>query len=150
MPRYRACPPRSRGFVRLASADLADAPLIDPRYYEEATDRELLVEGLRRALAIGDAAAMRAFGGPPPSPVASDDGALMASARTSTVSYNHPAGTCRSGIDGASVVDAQLGVHGIRGLRVADASVMPALPRAHLHAPSIMIGERAAGLIHAG
>ncbi|MFD6153267.1 GMC family oxidoreductase [Streptomyces sp. NPDC060243] len=136
--------PRSRGTVRLASARPADAPLIDPRYYEDAKDRELVVEGLRRTLAIGDSPVMRALVGPASFPAATDDAALLESARRSAVSFNHPAGTCRSGTDDASVVDPLLRVHGIDGLRVADASVMPALPRAHIHAPSVMIGERAA------
>lgn len=140
--------PRSRGTVRLASAHPADAPLIDPRYYDDAADRTLVVEGLRKALAIGDSPVMRAFVGPPSFPVATDDNTLLGSARASAVSFNHPAGTCRAGADNASVVDAHLRVHGITGLRVADASVMPTLPRAHIHAPSIMIGERAAELMH--
>ncbi|NJA57511.1 GMC oxidoreductase, partial [Streptomyces sp. NEAU-H3] len=93
---------------------------------------------------IGDSPVMRALVGPASFPAASDDAALLESARTSAVSFNHPAGTRRSGTDDASVVDPLLRVHGIEGLRVADASVMPALPRAHIHAPSVMIGERAA------
>jgi choline dehydrogenase len=141
--------PQSRGTVRLTSSDPAASPLIDPRYYADATDRKLVIEGLRRTLEMCDSPIMRALIGPASFPTATDDAALLESARTSTFSMNHPAGTCRAGVDELSVVDPALQVHGITGLRVADASVMPALPRGNTHAPSVMIGERAAELIGA-
>ncbi|MEV1044020.1 GMC family oxidoreductase N-terminal domain-containing protein [Streptomyces sp. NPDC049916] len=139
--------PRSRGTVRLASTDPVDPPLVDPRYYEDPADLELVVGGLRRALDICGSPVMDAFIGSPSFPPATDDAALRESVRTSTVSFNHPAGTCRAGDDQDAVVDEFLRVHGIRGLRVADASVMPSLPRGNIHAPTIMIGERAAELM---
>ncbi|MFJ4697827.1 GMC oxidoreductase [Streptomyces sp. NPDC088768] len=83
---------------------------MDPRYYEDATDRELVVEGIRRALALGDSPVMRAFVGPASFPRATDDAALLESARTSAVSFNHPAGSCRSGTGATSVVDPLLRV----------------------------------------
>ncbi|MEU8096450.1 GMC oxidoreductase [Streptomyces rubiginosohelvolus] len=73
--------------------------------------------------------------------------ALSCASRTSTVSFNHPAGTCRAGDGEGAVVDALLRVHGVAGLRVADASVMPSLPRGNIHGPTVMIGERAAELL---
>ncbi|SDM78650.1 GMC family oxidoreductase [Actinacidiphila guanduensis] len=141
--------PESRGSVRLASTDPAAAPVIDPRYYSDSADRRLVVEGLRRTLEIADSPILRALIGPASFPAATDDASLLESARTSTISTNHPVGTCRAGLDEESVVDPALRVHGITGLRVVDASVMPALPRGNTHAPSVMIGERAAELITA-
>ncbi|GAA5021369.1 GMC family oxidoreductase N-terminal domain-containing protein [Actinopolymorpha pittospori] len=139
--------PKGRGTVRLASTDPAAAPLIDPRYYAEPADRHLVVEGLHRTVEICESPIMRALIGPPSFPTTTDDASLLKSARESTISINHPAGTCRAGEDEDSVVNPALQVHGITGLRVIDASVMPAIPRGNIHAPSVMIGERAADLI---
>ena len=71
-------------------------------------------------------------------------------ARLASASFGHPVGTCKMGVDELAVVDPQLRVHGLTGLRVADASVMPAIIRGHTHAPSVLIGEKAADLIRAG
>ncbi|MFJ4467059.1 GMC family oxidoreductase [Streptomyces sp. NPDC089424] len=136
--------PRSRGAVRLASSDPTAAPVIDARFFEAAADRELVVEGMRRALELCDSPVMRALLGPPSFPTASDEAALLDAARAAIISTNHPAGTCRAGADEGSVVDPLLRVHGVSGLHVVDASVMPALPRGNIHAPTVMIAERAA------
>ncbi|MEU1616508.1 GMC family oxidoreductase N-terminal domain-containing protein [Streptomyces sp. NPDC005722] len=105
--------PESRGTVRLASTDPAAAPLIDPRYYAAAAERELIVAGLRSTLELCDSPITRALIGPASYPTARDDASLLRSARESTVSINHPAGTCRAGDDEQSVVDPGLRVHGI-------------------------------------
>ncbi|GAA1324174.1 GMC family oxidoreductase [Pseudonocardia xinjiangensis] len=139
--------PESRGSVRLASTDPEAAPVIDARYLESATDRTLVVEGLRRTLELCDSPIMRALIGPASFPASTDHASLLESARASLISTNHPVGTCRAGIDGMSVVDPALRVHGVTGLRVVDASIMPTIPRGNTHAPSVMIGERAAELI---
>jgi choline dehydrogenase len=99
-------------------------------------------------LDLGSAAAMRAFIGAENLPKADwDDNRMLSFVRDSLTSMNHPVGTCRSGTDDASVVDPELRVHGVRGLHVADASVMPDIVRGNTHATAVMIGERAADLI---
>ncbi|MEU5919968.1 GMC family oxidoreductase [Streptomyces sp. NPDC047141] len=133
--------------VPLLQPDPDDAPPVDPGYCTSPADLDLVVGGLRRALEICASPAMSAYLGPPSFPPATDDAALRVSARTSTVSFNHPAGTCRAGDGEGAVVDALLRVHGVAGLRVADASVMPSLPRGNIHGPTAMIGERAAELL---
>ncbi len=139
--------PQSRGTVRLRSADAAQNPAVDMRYLESEQDRRLLIDGLRATMALGESPIFRAVTGEPVLPGAADDTTLDQAVRASAISINHPAGTCRAGMDGASVVDPGLRVHGVTGLHVVDSSVMPTLPRGNIHAPSIMIGERGAQLI---
>jgi choline dehydrogenase len=83
----------------------------------------------------------------PPGAVDTDDETLERALRTCSQTLYHPVGTCRMGSDAASVVDPELRVRGVDGLRVADASVMPAIIRGHTHAPAVLIGEKAADLI---
>lgn len=139
--------PESRGTVRLRSADAAVNPLVDMRYLESEKDRRILIDGLRATLALGESPIFRSVTGEPILPGAADDTTLEQAVRTSAISINHPAGTCRAGVDDASVVDPRLRVHGVTGLHVVDSSIMPTLPRGNIHAPSIMIGERGAQLI---
>jgi choline dehydrogenase len=140
--------PGSRGRVRLRPGDPHAAPLVDPAYLTDEADARRLIEGVRRALDLGSAAAMRAFIGAEKLPKADwDDNRMQSFVRDSLTSMNHPVGTCRSGTDDASVVDPELRVHGVRGLHVADASVMPDIVRGNTHATAVMIGERAADLI---
>ncbi|MFB7291137.1 GMC family oxidoreductase [Actinacidiphila glaucinigra] len=134
--------PESRGTVRLQSANPQQKPLVDPRYLQKAEDRQTMVGGLHRALEIYASPTLRSALGPLGVPMATDDHTLLASTRALMISMNHPVGTCRAGTDEMSVVDPSLRVHGVANLRVIDASVMPDLPRAFTHAPSIMIGER--------
>jgi choline dehydrogenase len=141
--------PESRGSVRLASTDPEAAPVIDPAYLESAADRALVVEGVRRTLELCESPIMRALIGPASFPTSTDHASLLQSVRTSLISINHPVGTCRAGGDDAAVVDPALRVHGITGLRVVDASIMPTIPRGNTHAPCVMIGEHAAGLMGA-
>jgi choline dehydrogenase len=139
--------PESRGTVRLASADPQTAPLLDPRYLATTRDKRVMVAGLRSALEIFASPTLRASLDPLAVPAGSADSHLLNSARELLISMNHPVGTCRAGLDRESVVDPSLRVHGMAGLHVIDASVMPDLPRSYTHAPSVMIGERGADLL---
>jgi choline dehydrogenase len=140
--------PKSRGTVRLRPDDPHAAPLVDPAYLTDDADAPRLIAGIRWALDLGSTASMRAFIGPENLPKAEwDDNRMLTFARDSLMSMNHPVGTCRSGTDDTSVVDPELRVHGIRGLHIADASIMPDIVRGNTHATAVMIGERAADLI---
>jgi choline dehydrogenase-like flavoprotein len=141
--------PRSRGTVRLASADPAAAPLIDPNYWAEPHDREMALAGLRMAREILAEPALRPFvlaeRQPGPEKVADTD--LAAYAAASAKTDHHPCGTCRMGTDALAVTDAELRVRGIEALRICDASAMPLIPSANTNAPTIMLAEKAADLI---
>jgi len=143
--------PDSRGQVRLASADPQVPPVIDPGFLREGRDVDRLEEGLEL---VRDAAARAEFS--PVEPAEVWPGAdvrtrpgVRGYIRRRVGSYYHPAGTCRMGPDpgAGAVVDAQLRVHGVAGLRVADASVLPTIPNAHPNATVLAIAERAADLI---
>lgn len=137
--------PRSRGTIRLASNDPFAAPLIDPRYLTDDRDLETLLWGLRRAEEIFATEPLAAVVTDPirPDRLPDDDDSRAAAVRRWAETLYHPVGTAGLG----TVVDNQLRVRGVEGLRVADASVMPSLNRGHTHAPAVMIGERASDLI---
>ena len=140
--------PHSRGSVRLGGADMSAAPLIDPHFLAAPQDRELLLEGARIVRRILAAPALAAYRGRPLHGTGvEDDDALRALIRAHADTIYHPVGTCRMGADARSVVDPQLRVRGVQGLRVADASIMPALISGNTEAPSAMIGEMAARLL---
>lgn len=144
--------PRSRGTITLRSSDPKDKPIIDPRYLTDdaGEDRAALMSGLRMCAKIVQSAAFRGLvtGIARPSGATSlDDETFEKALNTLSHTLYHPVGTCRMASDDASVVDPQLRVRGVDGLRVADASVMPTIIRGHTHAPSVLIGERAADLI---
>jgi choline dehydrogenase-like flavoprotein len=143
--------PRSRGTVRLGGAEPGTAPLIDPNYYADPRDLHAFAAGLRAARQIGGAAALGQWRGGEvlPGPGVSDDAGLRAYLRRNLTTYAHPGGTCRIGTDTDAVVGTDLRVHGISGLRVADASVMPSPPSANTNATVYAIAERAAELIQA-
>ncbi|CAG4905649.1 GMC family oxidoreductase [Paraburkholderia gardini] len=142
--------PHSRGSVTLAGSDARVAPAIDPRFLDDSRDLDLLVEGARISRRILDAPSLAIFGG---HELYTHPGHSEAELRATIVEHAdtiyHPVGTCRMGGDARSVVDAQLRVRGVTGLRVVDASVMPALIGGNTNAPTVMIGERAAGFIAA-
>ena len=145
--------PRSSGTVLLRSSDPDELPAIDPRYLSDAEgeDEATLLRGLRlarRVLAQEPLASFVAGEILPGDDKRSDD-ELRAHLRALSQTLYHPAGTCRMGSDAASVVDPQLRVRGVDGLRVADASVMPKLPRGHTNWPTVMIAERAASFVAA-
>jgi choline dehydrogenase-like flavoprotein len=141
--------PASRGTVRLASADPAVAPLIDPNYWEAPEDRRRALEGLRQAREILRQPALRPFvlaeRMPGADVIAHDD--LVAYAHRSCKTDHHPVGTCRMGSGPGAVVGPDLRVHGLAGLRIADASIMPRVPSCNTNAPTIMVGEKAADII---
>jgi choline dehydrogenase len=143
--------PRSRGTVTLGSSDPMQKPIVDPKYLTDSRDVEVFVKGvaLARQLA-GNAAfdAMRERELAPGAAVTSD-AAVEAYVRASASTVWHPVGTCRMGAmnDPTAVVDPQLRVRGVTGLRVADASVMPTITSGNTNAATIMIGDKAADLI---
>jgi choline dehydrogenase len=140
--------PRSHGEIRLRSADPTAAPAIDPRYFSDPADLDHLVTGVKQAREIAATAPLSGLLGKEtlPGPDAKSDDAIRASVRATCNTIFHPTGTCRMGTDDASVVDPQLRVRGLRGLRVADASVMPKIIGGNTNAPVIMIAEKCAEL----
>ncbi|CAD6557116.1 Alcohol dehydrogenase [acceptor] [Paraburkholderia hiiakae] len=140
--------PASRGTLTLASADARVAPVIDPRFLSDTRDLDALAQGARLARRILDAPALAQLGGRELYTHGEQSDAQLREtiARHADTIY-HPAATCRMGGDARSVVDPQLRVRGVTGLRIADASVMPTLIGGNTNAPSVMIGERAADFI---
>lgn len=144
--------PESRGRIAINSPDPGEAPRIVANYLATDTDRRVVMAGLRLSRRIARAPALAAYvaGEYWPGDAAESDEELVAhAARTGTTIF-HPAGTCKMGADPASVVDAQLKVHGVGGLRVADASIMPTLVSGNTNAACIMIGEKLADMIRGG
>jgi len=141
--------PHSRGTVRLASADPRAAPLLDPNYYADDRDLQTMISALRVGREIGQARALDWWraGEKAPGPAVTDDAGLGAYLAQSLGSLNHPVGTCRIGVDDLAVVDTDLRVRGITGLRVADASVMPSIVTGYTNATVYAIAERAAETI---
>jgi choline dehydrogenase len=145
--------PKSRGELRLRSADPAAAPIIDPRYLSDPDDVRLSVAGLRQARDILSAPAFSNYVEAEeayPGKALQSEADLAAYVRDRGKTVYHPAGTCRMGTDDMAVVDPQLRVRGIRNLRVVDNSVMPRLISGNTNATAIMIGEKAADYIRGG
>ncbi|QOY95157.1 choline dehydrogenase [Massilia sp. UMI-21] len=140
---------QSRGRVSLHSADPTDAPLIDPRFLSDPADLVPLVAGVKAARAVLAAPAFDLYRGEEifPGPGVRTDDDIVRFIRRKAESIYHPAGTCRMGHDPMAVVDDTLRVHGIAGLRVADASIMPTLVGGNTNAAVVMIGEKAADLV---
>ncbi len=144
------CRPTSRGSLRLTSPDPAAAPAIQPNYLATEHDRAETLEGVRFMRRLTAMPSLRAVIAEElePGPAAGDDAALTAYIRDTGVTVFHPSGTCRMGQDSREdVVDPALRVHGLGGLRVADASIFPTIPSGNTNAPSIMVGEKASDLI---
>ncbi|WP_245939938.1 GMC family oxidoreductase [Stenomitos frigidus] len=143
--------PQSRGTVTLRSANAAAPPVIQVNYLQQETDLQVLVEGIKTARRLVHAVTFTDLLGEelaPGAAVTSDD-AIAAYIRQTANTYWHPVGTCKMGNDALAVVDAQLRVHGVEGLRVVDASIMPTITSGNTNAPTIMIGEKAATLMKA-
>ncbi len=141
--------PTSRGWVRLADADPTSAPLVNPNYLGDSADLDRLVDSLGLARDIFATSAFSAVlaGELVPGADVTERDELVDFVRNRADSYHHQAGSCRMGIDDMAVVDPQLRVRGTDGLRVVDASVMPAVPSGNCHTAILAIAERAADLI---
>lgn len=143
--------PATRGRVALRSDDPADRPALHPAFLDDRADVETLLRGVRETRRILAEAPISEYLGAErvPGPSVQDDAALESSIRNTLATVYHPVGTCRMGPahDADAVVDARLRVHGVKGLRVADASVMPNIVGGNTAAPTMMIGERAADFI---
>ena len=142
--------PQSTGHLALKSASPDDYIGIHPNYLSAQTDRDTIVAGVRMAREICRAEPVRALiteeHAPGPS-VPDDDAAILEWVRNTATTIYHPTGTCKMGTDAMAVVDPRLRVHGVEGLRVADASIMPVITSGNTNAPAMMIGEKAADMI---
>ncbi|RVA55741.1 choline dehydrogenase [Mesorhizobium sp. M7A.F.Ca.US.001.01.1.1] len=147
--RIVAVQPESRGSVKLASSDPVAAPLIHQNFLSSQRDWQSLRAGFRVARNLASQPSMTPFVGAEffPGPKCESDDEIDEHIRKTSITVHHPAGTCRMGVDAASVVDPELRVRGIAGLRVVDASVMPDLVCGNINAAVIMIAEKAADLI---
>jgi choline dehydrogenase len=141
--------PHSRGSVQLRSAEPHTGPGLDPNYFSDPRDIDVLVAGLDLARTIGRAKALDPWRGAEvhPGPDARSGDSLRAYLRRALQTYHHPVGTCRIGEDNMAVLDTELRVRGIGGLRVADASVMPSIVSGNTMASVYGIAERASALM---
>ena len=141
--------PKSRGRVDIRSDNPDDAPLIDPNYLSHPDDLKVAADAIRLTRRIVASPALQAFRPEeylPGQDLHTEQQLYEAAARIGTTIF-HPVGTCRMGHDAQAVVDAELRVHGVPGLRVADASIMPNIVSGNTCSPTLMIGEKAAQLI---
>jgi choline dehydrogenase len=139
--------PVSRGELKLSANDPAAPIRLDPRYLSEAADLNALVHSLEVSIEILENTAFAKWRKRSVWPKAKTRAEREQWVRQTCETYHHQAGTCKMGVDATSVVDPQLRVYGVEGLRVADASIMPAVTSGNTNAPAIMIGEKAADLI---
>jgi choline dehydrogenase len=141
--------PESKGHIHIAAADPRRAPAINFNFLSSPIDAEITVRAVRIARAVMTAPAMASLQVTEIAPGASrtTDGEILDWIKAVAETTFHPVGTCKMGVDPMAVVDARLRVHGIAGLRVADASIMPTLTSGNTNAPSIMIGEKAADMV---
>jgi choline dehydrogenase len=144
--------PKSRGNVRLASADPSAAPLIDPGYLSDPADAEFLIDGIKLVREIMQSRLLGKLVTEElhPGSAMADDAGLARELPNRIHTVYHPVGTCRMGSDERAVVDPALRVRGVEGLRVADAAIMPTITGGNTNAPAMMIGERCAELMGAG
>ena len=141
--------PKSRGEICLASSDPAAAPVIDPHFLEESADLELLMRGVELVREIMASPEIKGYvtAELEPGPRLVERAALRAEIPNRICTVYHPVGTCRMGMDERAVVDPELRVRGIEGLRVADASIIPNIVGGNTNAPCMMIGEKCADLL---
>lgn len=143
--------PQNIGSVSLRSPNPQDAPMIRLNYLQSQSDVQKLVDAIKLMRQLFQTSAFDEFRGREVAPGAdvTNDEALVAYIRETCGTVFHPIGTCKMGTDPMAVVDPELRVHGVQGLRVVDASIMPTLITGHTNAPTIMVGEKAAHLIKA-
>ncbi|MBL8791801.1 MAG: alanine-phosphoribitol ligase, partial [Rhizobiales bacterium] len=141
--------PKSRGSVRLQSANPQDAPLIDPNYWQEPEDLRRGIMGVRLARDILRQPALQPFlaGEHLPGAAVKTDREMYEYLSQNAKTQHHPVGTCKMGVDDMAVVAPDLKVHGLDGLRVCDSSIMPQINSSNTNAATIMIGEKAADII---
>ena len=144
--------PKSRGMITLTSPDPLAAPEIQPCYLTHPDDVQILVEGIKLARRIAEAPALARFREDEFAPGAAfqSDAEIADAVRREVHSLYHPVGSCKMGHDPLAVVDDRLAVHGLTGLRVVDASIMPRIVNANTNVPTMMIAEKAAALILGG
>ena len=143
--------PASRGSIHMASTDPEVQPRIRPNYLSDSIDQETLVAGLRKARELFSQPALAKYVDIEtlPGPDVKADNEILDFARRTGSTVYHPIGTCKMGTDPMAVVDPELRMHGLAGLRVVDASIMPLMPSANTNAAVLMIAEKAADLIKA-
>ncbi len=141
--------PMSRGWIKLASADPMDKPLVNPNYLGAESDLERLVQAVKLSRDIFATKAFSEWVGDEmlPGPDVKTDDDLREFVRNRADSYHHQAGSCKMGLDEMAVVDPELKVYGVEGLRVADASVYPVVPSGNCHAEILVIAEKCADMI---
>jgi choline dehydrogenase len=141
--------PKSRGWIRLRSKDPTAPPCIQPNYLTQEEDWPVMIEGFKLARNIISAKAFDSYRGEEviPSPKVQSDQEIRDFIRATIETLYHPVGTCKMGGDEMAVVNSQLQVYGVEGLRVVDASIMPVIPHGNTNAPTIMIAEKAADMI---
>jgi len=147
---YNPCKPTSKGYLEIQSANAKQAPILHPNYMDTQHDKDLMLSGIRLMRQLTAAPAFKTIIEEEILPGSDCDSEeqLMSFVRNNAWTVFHQCGTCRMGDDAKrSVVDARLRVHGVKGLRVADASVFPTIPTGNTNAPSIMVGERASDFI---
>lgn len=144
--------PYSRGEIKLRSSNPLDAPSIRANYYSDPRDLDVMMQGVKLSRALAATKAFAPYRGAElhPGPAAQDDAALRAHIAKFSETLYHPVGTCKMGSDAAAVVDSELRVHGVEGLRVVDASIMPTVIGGNTNAPTIMIAEKASDLMKGG
>tara|TARA_B100000579_G_C22094703_1_gene516164 strand:- start:6 stop:506 length:501 start_codon:yes stop_codon:yes gene_type:complete len=141
--------PESRGYVQARTPNTDDAPVIQPNYLDASEDQRAIVAGLQWSRRLLQTDAMSPFLAEEtlPGPDVADEDSLLNYARSRGATVYHAMGSCKMGSDPMAVVDRELRVHGISGLRVIDASVMPTMPSANTNAATLMIAEKGADLI---
>ncbi len=143
--------PESRGFISLKSSKAIDHPLIQPNVLSVQKDKEILLTAVKKSLEVMNAESLKGFSiGGISFPKEFSDEALLVHIKKSLETLYHPVGTCKMGNDSMAVVDDTLRVHGVKCLRVVDASIMPTIVSGNTNAATIMIGEKGADLIKSG
>jgi choline dehydrogenase len=141
--------PRSTGSLHIRSRDPHEQAAMDPRYLSHEADAQLFLDGMRLAREVASRPALKAMivRETRPGPGVTDDAGMLDYVRDTVQTSWHMVGTCRMGVDDQAVVDPQLRVHGMAGLRVVDSSICPTIPSSNTNAPSLAIGEKAADMI---